>query len=71
MVKTSVADRLTEGVKVPAAVQLPADEQLTLVKLAIGVEYSTPLANEAVTGTPHVPSTDVIAKALLPSAVFL
>jgi hypothetical protein len=71
VVKTSVAYRLTEGVKVPAAVQLPFDVQLTLVKFAIGVEYSTPLANEIVAGTPHVPLMDVIAKALRPSAVFL
>ena len=39
MVKTSVAYRLTEVVKVPAAVQVPADVQLTLLRYAYGVEY--------------------------------
>ena len=38
MVKTSMEDRLTEGVKVPAAVQLPFVVQLTLLRYAYGVE---------------------------------
>jgi len=56
MVKTSMAYRLTEGVKVPAAVQLPVDQQDTLHTAAPPFDCRTPAANSAKTPSPHTGS---------------
>ena len=55
MVKTSMAYRLTEGVKVPA-VQLPVDQQDTLHTAAPPFDCRTPAANSAKTPSPHTGS---------------